>query len=248
MNPAERRLAVAVERDGPKAGSPTGVLDLQQQALLERVRATAAETVAAVEWDTDAQVETLRRDARSEAHAQVRAAARAKRERVAASCRRAMAEAETRDRTRAFEREHDLATRALSALPAALADRWHDPAARLAWCRAAAAVAARRLVARDWSVALAPGAADADREAITQAAVACGAAVCFAPATDVPAGLRLAAGAVTVDATPDGLLADRATVESLVLADRATRETRAPGSGEKLGSRVLAPPAPRGAS
>jgi hypothetical protein len=202
------------------------VLELQQQALLERVRATASAMIAATEWDTDAQVEALRRGARTEAHAQVRAAARAKRERIAESCRKAAAEAETRDRTRAFEVERELATRALAALPAALATRWRDPATRLAWCSAAAAVAARRVVARDWSAGLASGATDADREAITRTATACGATVRFDPAACALAGLKLSAGGVTVDATPEGLLADRASVESLVLADRANGESR----------------------
>jgi hypothetical protein len=204
----------------------SGVLELQQQALLERVRATASAMIAAAEWDTDAQIETLRRGARTEAHAQVRAAARAKRERIAESCRRAAAAAETRDRTCAFEVERELATRALAALPAALGTRWRDPAARIAWCVAAAAVAARRFVARDWSVGVASGATDADREAITRAAVACGATARFDLEVSPPAGLKLAAGGATVDATPEGLLADRASVESLVLADRANGESR----------------------
>jgi hypothetical protein len=200
----------------------SGVLELQQQALLERVRTLAAETISAAEWDADAQIEEARRAARTEAHAQVRSAARAKRERVAERCRKAVAEAETRDRTRAFEVERELATRAVAALPAALTARWRDPTARLAWCSAAAALAARRFVARGWSVALAPGATDADRDAIVRAAIACGATVEFGPVAGAAAGLTFSAGGVTVDATPDGLLADRASVESLVLAAHGT--------------------------
>jgi hypothetical protein len=206
----------------------SSVLELQQRALLERVRSTASEAIAADQWDTDARIEALRRAARTDAHAQVRAAARAKRVRIAESCRKAAAEAETRDRTRAFGVERALATQALAALPTAFATRWRDPATRLAWCAAAAAAAARWFVARDWSVVLAPGATDADREAITRAAVACGAVVRFDLQAGAGAGLTLSAGGVTVDATPEGLLADRAGVESLVLADRANAESRGP--------------------
>lgn len=201
----------------------SGVLDLQSRTLLERVRATAAEAIAAAEWDCDAQIEALGRAARTEAHARVRAAARAKRERIAERCRKAVAEAETRERTSAFEVERELARRALAALPAALETRWRDPAARRAWCVAAAAIASRSFVAREWSATLATGATDDDRAKLRAAADARGAALRFDTEAPPRAGLRLSAGGVTVDATPDGLLADRATVESLVLAALPSR-------------------------
>jgi hypothetical protein len=203
-----------------------GVLELQSRTLLERVRAIAARAIATIEWDTSAQVETLRRAARTEAHAQVRAAVRAKRERVAEHCRKALAEAETRERTGTFAVERELAAHALAALPAALHARWRDGDARRAWCAAAAAVAARSLVALEWEATLAAGATEADLEPLRAAAGARGARLRVQTSGSPPAGLRIAAGGVTVDATPDGLLADRAGVESRVLAAQVARGAR----------------------
>lgn len=206
----------------------SAVLDLQARTLLGRVHATVGESIATAEWDADAQLRDILRAARTDAHARVRAAARAKRERVAEHCRKAQAAAETRDRTSSFEVERALAARALAALPAALARRWSTPATRHPWCVAAADLAARRLVAKEWSVVAGADLHASEREAITARAAAAGARVSFGDArTDLgaaalpvstAAGLRIAAGGVTIDATPDGLLADRAAVESLVLA------------------------------
>ncbi len=225
MTPRARSRAVsshAAPADAP-AIAGAGVTGLQARTLLDRVRATAAEAIAAAEWDCDAQVEALRRGARTAAHAQVRAAARAKRERVAERCRKALAEAETRERTSAFELERGLLDRALAALPAALESRWQDAAARRRWCAAAAATAARSLVAAEWVASLAPAATDDDLAAVRDAASTREASVHFETDAALRAGLRLSAGGVTVDATPGGLLADRAIVESLLLAELSLR-------------------------
>jgi hypothetical protein len=200
----------------PRSLTLASVPELQAARLLECIRATDADARAAAEWDADAQVSAVLRAARSEAHARVRQAAREKRERVAERCRKATAEAETRDRTSSFALDREFVARAVAALPGALALRWNDPAARGAWCAAAARLAAARLVSREWRVELDTGAGAAERAAIETCAAAAGARLAWA-SSSVP-GLRIVAGGVAVDATVDGLLTDRAVVESLLLA------------------------------
>jgi hypothetical protein len=210
----------------PRLDVVDGLADLQAARLLERVRAALADARARAEWDADAQVEAILQAARRDARARLRSAARAKRERIAERCRKAAAEAETRDRTGEFAVAREFVARAAAALPLALERRWADPPSRARWCAAAVDLAARRLVAREWTVELdAPD--DAVREALEARAAAAGARISWSAAEAT--GLRIRAGGATVDATVGGLLADRAAIASRLLA--ALESARRPTTG-----------------
>ena len=152
------------------------------------------------------------------ARAVVRAAARAKRERVAERCRQARAASETRDRSSSFAKDGELTRRARLALPSAIERRWRDPATRREWCRAALAVASRRLVGRDWTSAVAMEVSTAERDELVATAAGLGASLTWSAEAPPALGLRIVAGGACVDATLDGLLADAAAVEARVLA------------------------------
>jgi hypothetical protein len=203
------------------------LLERQVDALLARVREAAARARWDLEADTSTQVEAILDAARREARTVVHAAAREKRERVAEHCRQARAAAETRDRSGAFAADAELCRRARLALPDALERRWQDADARREWCRAAVALAARRLAARDWTIVAATGLDARERDDLVRLAGERGATLTWSGEAPPRAGLRLAARDVTIDATPDGLLADATDVEARVLAlQREPRDSR----------------------
>lgn len=196
----------------------SALLDLQVDRLLERVRRHVESECATISWDAEQKVAALLADARREARLRIREAARAKRERVAEHCRRALAIAEAAGRAAAFAAERGLLDRAAQRLPAALAARWRDRDARLAWALAALNLAARRLVARDWRATTAPGLDPEQRAVLVARAAELGARLEFdADAGDC--GLVIASRGARVDATARGLLADEAEIASRVLAE-----------------------------
>lgn len=195
----------------------TGVLELQVTALLRRVLHVRDERVGELRAAGAAQVEEARVAGRREARRLLHAAMRAKRERVRERCRGALAELDASRRKHGFDADTQLIASALAALPAALEARWRDPAARRSWCERAVGVAAARLVARDWTIALA-GEVGADERAALDAAVAsAGAHASYAPST-ARAGLVVSAGSSRVDATVPGLVGDAEAIAAQLLA------------------------------
>lgn len=192
-------------------------LDRQVQALLARVHRVRDERIGELRATGAAQREAIERGARREAHRLLRAAARAKRERIGERCRQALAEFNAQRRRQEFEQDGVLIEAALAALPTALACRWRDPPARRAWCDAALALAAARLVARDWRIAIAAGLDAAEQAAVAAAAAQHGARAEVVPSS-AGAGLSISAGSSLVDATAAGLLADRPAIAARVLA------------------------------
>lgn len=194
-----------------------GVRSLQVTSLLARLREEAESVAAGVDWDADAEVDAILGAARRDARARVRAAAREQRRAVAERVRAARAAAGTRERAAGFERDGALLAAGLAALPGALDARWRDPAARRKWCAATARLAARRLVARDWTATPGRDLDAADRAEVEAVARAAGATLAWAPGV-ATGGLVVAGGGARVDATCEGLLADRAAVGALLLA------------------------------
>lgn len=194
-----------------------GALELQVASLLGRVHRVSDERIGELRANREAQVETIERDARREARRLLRAASHAKRERVRERCREALAELDAERRRRDFEVDRGVIGAALAALPEALERRWRDADARRAWCAQAGTIAAARLVARDWRIALGAGVSEPERNALAAAAAAHGArAECVTGAGGV--GLSIAAGPSVVDATVAGLLADGEAIAARLLA------------------------------
>jgi hypothetical protein len=192
-------------------------LDRQVQALLSRVHRVRDECIGELRAGGTADREAIEQGARREAHRLLRKATRAQRERIGERSRQALAEFDAQRRRRDFAQDGQLIEAALAALPAALERRWLDPPARRAWCGAALAVAAARLVARDWRIAIAAGGDAAEQAAVAAAAAAHGARAEFVPCA-ARAGLAISAGSSAVDATIAGLLTDRSAIAARLLA------------------------------
>jgi len=195
----------------------TGVIELQVAALLRRVHHQRDERIGELRAAGAAQVEEARAAGRREARRLLHAAVRAKQERVRERCRAALAELDASRRKHDFEADARLIDAALAALPAALEARWRDPAARRSWCEHAIGVAAARLVARDWTIALVGDLSAAERAALEAAVAATGARATYTT-SGARAGLAISAGPSRVDATIDGLVADRDAIAARLLA------------------------------
>jgi vacuolar-type H+-ATPase subunit H len=138
-----------------------------------------------------------------------------------AAARRRLQQVDAEIESAARRRAADQARRALEhawpQLPAALAARWQDPAARAAWVDAQAALAQRRLAAAG-RVVLHPAAwPDPEAAALAQRLQADGAPRLQRDPT-LAAGLRIEADGAWVDGRPEALLADRARVEAMLRA------------------------------
>ena len=195
----------------------SGALELQVAALLRRVHRVRDERVGELRAASVAQLETIADGARREGRRLLHAATRAKRERVRERCRQALADLDRERRRRDFDVDRGVIVAALAALPEALERRWREAAARQAWCAEALTIAAARLVARDWRIALAGDVGEAECAAVAAAATAHGARA-VVTAGGGGAGLTIGAGASLVDATVAGLLADREAIAARLLA------------------------------
>ena len=98
-------------------------------------------------------------------------------------------------------------------LASALYRRWQTPESRQRWIAAVLEVAGTRLPPGGWCIRHPPGLAAAETAAMQQALAAQGVADarCEA-AADIAAGIEIRVGDACLDATVDGLLADRAAV------------------------------------
>jgi hypothetical protein len=187
-------------------------------ALLAQIEAQRAQRCAALLAPAQAQAQALLGAALREARQRVRTALRAERERVDAALASAEAQLATAQRLHRQRAASALLVRGWTALRAELVARWQDPAARADWIALhtsalpfAAGGAWIVEAPADWS------AAEADALCVTLRAQGAS-AVQVQRRTDIAAGLRLSAGHNRVDATVDGLLADRAAIDGQLLA------------------------------
>ena len=171
-----------------------------------------------------------RRDARKRMHAAILAL----RSHGDAELRRAEAELQTAQRYHRHAEESEALKAAWSALETALADRWHDPATRRRWITAVLADARRTLHPGPWTIHH-PRDWDAAEAAdlVDDLAAALGAPPNFAVDDAIAAGLRIRAENATLDATADRLVANRALIEALLLAELG-RSTGADASSETI--------------
>ena len=138
---------------------------------------------------------------------------------------RAKAQVETRQRERAQQRAAAAVREAWPLLRDALAARWSDPRHRLAWVSGAALDCRTRLRPGAWVVEH-PADWNAREHQDFLGALGTrnvgtddGGEITFKTEKDVTAGLRIRADQATLDATPQGLLADQSTITALLLAE-----------------------------
>lgn len=180
-------------------------LEARTQALLDLVQADRDTACAAIVGDAQAQAAALVAKARADARRLVARAYADERARVQAELDAARADLQTRRRLHAQRRLDALLVLAWQRLPQALRRRWADPAGRRAWIAQAQAQARALLGNVPWTVQHGADTPADEPQAWRDIAPP----PRFETDPRISAGLRIVAGANVVDATLDGLLADR---------------------------------------
>jgi hypothetical protein len=152
------------------------------------------------------------------ARSRVHEAISAERKRYAASVAAAEAQLHTRRRLAHQAREAAMVAAGWQRLRDALMARWADPGGRKRWAETHLERTLAVLPRNDWEVRHAPGWPEAERRAFAARLAAQGApTVAFVAEPSILAGFRVRAGHNTLDATLDGLLADRKSIEGRLL-------------------------------
>jgi hypothetical protein len=198
-------------------------MNLQQrtQALLDLVHAHSAERCEALLAPARAQAREIRRAAIGEARQRVRTTIAEARDRLAVEVGAAQARLATDRRLVAQRRASALLDRAWAELRARMKARWSQPAARARWLDThlqRALDALPRDEASPWRIVLPPATPADERERAQRLLQRHGVAqVIVEDDPRLQAGVLVRAGANTLDATLDGLLADRTTLEGRLL-------------------------------
>lgn len=206
------------------AQSDTLLREIEQQTEQECRAVTAV-----AEREARTLVSEARRSARRRAHDAIEELRNDRLRRLD----RAKAKIETDARQHAQRSAIALIERAWPLLGEALLARWRDKAERLVWATAVARCARKQIRAVEWVVEHPTGWGEDEKENFRRLRDAEGAKLSFVADPNLAAGIRIKAGGAVLDATPEGLLADRSAVAGLLLAD-ADREAIAararPGS------------------
>lgn len=164
--------------------------------------------------------EEARRLAASARHAaRARVGAAIATERAQYSSRVASAEARLATRRR-MARQHRvtaLIVEAWQRLPKALAARWADAGKREAWVRTCLAQAAATLPQGTLEIEAPAGWSEAEQASARAWLAGRGVTATVRPDKTIAAGLRLRSGGIVLDATLEGLLADRVAIEGRLL-------------------------------
>jgi hypothetical protein len=169
-----------------------------------------------------AQAQVMRREAQRVARARMHAHIQALKQERRRALALASAELDTAQRQHRNRCDYALIETGLKQLDAALANRWQDAAARHQWVERVVRNARARLPRERWEISHPPGWPESEqRELAARLAPELGAAPVFRAEIGIRAGLCVRAGTARLDGTLDGLLADRAAIEALMLAELA---------------------------
>ncbi len=200
--------------------SEGATLERPTRALLDLIEAERARQCGQILGSANAKAAALRDQARADALARLRQAfaeqRQRRRERIAA------AQAMLSTQRRLHEQQHTSALLRLAwaQLQDELLALWREPASRAAWAGRALAFARARLPSGAWRIAHAPDWPSTEQRSIAEAA---GGAMLFQAEEAIRAGLKVEAAGNVVDATLDGLLAERTEFEARLLHELEDR-------------------------
>ena len=197
---------------------PLPPLQASLQALLDLVDGDRERQCAQIVGEARARAAALRNQAQAEARTRMRQTFVEQRRTLQAQVAAAQARLATQQRLHAQHRTSLLLGLARQQLPAALQDRWVQPAARAAWVAQVLDVAHARLPATRWRIVHA-GDWSADERAAAAASLAQRDHVetDFAADAGMAAGLKVLAGGNVVDGSLQGLLAETDEVDAALL-------------------------------
>ena len=195
-------------------------LDTEAQALLQRVTDDRDRRCAVLRAAAESQAKQIERSARAEARANVRNAVVQERARMDLGMRQATARADIEVRRQKERKSHELLEQMWAVIADVLARRWREPALRRAWIDAAMNQAGALLSGRAWLVEIGSDWTERERGEFTDRARGRGAGIVeYSLEIAMPAGLKIRAGSVCVDATVPGLLGQRDAIEAAFLAE-----------------------------
>jgi vacuolar-type H+-ATPase subunit E/Vma4 len=213
---------------------PKSALDSQAQALLQRVTEDRDRRCAALRAAAEAQATQIVRSARAEVRSNVHRAVIQERGRMDLGMRQATARADIEVRRRERQKSRELLEQMWAAIANVLEARWREPALRRAWIDAVMSQAGELLSGRAWLIEAGADWTEQERGELGDRARGRGAAtVEYSVQAALPAGLKIRAGSVCVDATVPGLLTQREAIEAAFLAEYmpvlAASEPKMPG-------------------
>jgi hypothetical protein len=193
-------------------------LEQRTQALLALIDAHRTRRCAEILEPARAQAQAAVRAALAEARRRVQASLAEARALAAAEVGAAQARLATGQRLAAQRHASLLLAQAWQALRNELQARWQDEAARSRWCADALRRAPAELPREPrWRIDCAPDWPAAERTRAVTVLAGQGIDAEVVADTAIAAGLRLRAGSNVLDATADGLLADRAGLQGRLL-------------------------------
>lgn len=187
-----------------------------ERALLALVDAHRSRECAALLDKARAEAAAELRQAHAQARASMRRGFAEARERRAARIATARAELATHERLAEQQRLLTLLDEAWPLLADELSRRWVEPELRSRWVARTAELARSLLPPGPWRIVYAPGWPEAERRSL---AATLAVAPAFIADSSHRAGLSIACRASLIDATLEGLLADRAEVGAQLLAE-----------------------------
>lgn len=190
-----------------------------ERALIAVVEADRARRVDAILGEADARARTILKEAHARARREVRDAFLATRLRAEERLIALQARLATARRLNEQRRATGILAAEWASLPDALVAHWRRTETRRRWARHAARTALGRLPRGGWRIEHPPEWPEAERAALAaDLAGELDAAPSFAPDKRIKAGLRIRAGHNVVDATFEGLLADRESIGARLLS------------------------------
>jgi hypothetical protein len=193
-------------------------LQATERALLAVVEADRTKRVDAILDEADARARAILREAHERARREVRDAFLATRLRAEERLIALKARLATARRLNAQQRAMGILAAEWASLPDALLARWQRAETRRCWALHATRTALGRLPRNGWCIVHPSDWPEAERvELATCLAGELDAAPRFVPEGAISAGLRIHAGQNVVDATFDGLLADREVIGARLL-------------------------------
>lgn len=193
-------------------------LDLQTRALLKVAEDYRADRCRTLLSEARKESRRILKAAHAAARSDLRARLSLERERFAAEVAGAEARLATQRRLRDQRRVAAVLRRAWPKLTQALRERWGAPSGRSSWVLHHLAIARNALPAGEWLIQHPEGWPALERDQANQWLQARGVGGArFEANQELQAGIRIVCGANVLDASLEGLLADRAQIEGRLL-------------------------------
>ena len=204
-----------------------GILDLQVRSVLEALDAQQDVRCREIESAAARKAKQLLNETRHRMRERVHRAVTEERQRRETALLEARHRIETSRRRRVQAHYRDFLQHAMPLLQAELEQRWHDTETRRSWCEMLLGEAADRLPEERWTIEHPEDWSGGDTQWLAQAFAARDLPKpAFVADAEIAAGLRVRLGPACLDATLDGLLANRDAVGARLLAawERQLRE------------------------